>query len=287
LAGKKLGGTMAAKKTAKKKGGAKPKTARKSAAKKGARKRAKPKPSPKGRGRAKPKKRASAWKSLRFRVTAGHGFYLYIALLPLLALWSLNSEKEMWEGYVSFISPEEHPAGHLAYHLFCAFVFFFSPVFCLFVIRNTPEPENPLAAWFLLLDVPVVFALGAHWAGGISTGRMFVGAFLVEVLAFVAAVVWLRVISWKTTVLLVLYALLLLGSFFGVETGRVLLDAGWKSGAVFAAAFAATLLGYYGLLRGGVPDARGATQMEMSNAATILMFATWCLSAVVLFAAVA
>ena len=280
---------MAAKKRAAKKSGAKPKAPRKSAAKKGAKKRTagRSKPASKGKGRAGSKKRPGAWKSLPFRVTSGHLFYLYFALLPLLALWSLNSGEEVWNRYVAFVSSEEHPTGHLAYHLFCSVVFFLSPVFSLFVIRNTPEPKNLPAAWFLILDVPVLFALDAYWVGKIPLGAMIIGAFLIEVLAFVVAVVWLRVISWKTTVLLVLYALALLGSFYGVETGKALLEAGWQSAGIFAAAFLATLGGFYGLLRSGETGVRGGTQMEMSNAGTIVMFATWCLAGVVLFAAVA
>ncbi len=261
--------------------------------------RAKPKPKTKARPRPKTKPKARAKRKAKsrrkfalpkFSVSIGHLFYLYLALLPVLAIGALNFDKEIWSRYLEFISvetpPDAAPEIHWFYHVFCVLAFFVSAVFSLLIIRTTPRPKSNLLALFLIFDAPVFFAIAHAYGGRISAGQMFIGGFVMESIAFAIAVSAARVVTKKKLAFFVAAAMAVVFSFYGVETGRALLQSGWKSQLIAAAALATTVAGFHWLLKTKNTGDCAPLQIVMSNFAIVVMFATWCLAAVVLFAAV-
>jgi len=239
---------------------------------------------PKAAAKSRPERKAKARWSFAFGV--GHLFYLYFALLPLFALAALNFDTEIWSRYSECISVETHPSAHFLYHLFCVLTFFVSAIFSVLLIRTTPLPKSMLLTLILIFDAPVFFAIDYACGGRTSPGQAFMGDLVLESLAFALAVVLVRNTTKKLRIFFIGYFLAVAFSFYGVDTARTLLDSGFDSQLLAAAALLTTTAGFFWVLKTAKTGKIDKVQVTMSNFAMVVMFFTWVMAAAVLFAAV-
>ncbi len=212
-------------------------------------------------------------------------FYLYFAILPLLAFASLYFEKNVWSDFSKLINPN-NTSLYFVYHIFCAAVFFLTAILSLLLIKNTPLPKKKLLAFIMIFDAPVILLIDALTGHKISFAEMAIFDFTIELSAFMIADIILSFTKKEHTILLpaTIFTIALLISYYGVFTFNILMQSSIKSLILFSFTFVSAIIGYFNVLKSaksGKTEYTNDHQVYMAKVGTLAMFATWALIAFV------
>jgi hypothetical protein len=219
-------------------------------------------------------------------------FYLYLALLPLLAFWAMYMDKEMWQEFVSI--GENTSGGKILFIVFSFIAIFLSGIFALFIVQNTPIPKKLPAAVFMMFDVPVQLAVSSIVGDQTNFSQLIIVDFTIELTGMVLAMIYLSFIRKMDTdedtkialMLLLFFGLAIMLSNYGAISWQYLKNLSFSAQLPVYTGVITTLLMYVRSMRhkGKIdPGNLKEEQGRMSNFATISMIALWASMVLIIF----